>query len=155
MVFKPVLGAVLVTLSCIFYYILPCIIEIDQADKLTTPFEACRVQALAAWNAPSSLINKKDFTSQLSNCPRKRTGKENDNKYLKLDENRQGFWASLQCRRFLRANECFCWRKHLVETPKERRKWGESKLAEEGAGRYERKCRIFFSPLPAPFLLSP
>ena len=36
------------------------------------------------------------------------------------------FWSSLQCRRFLRTRECFCSRKHNVETPKEKRKWGES-----------------------------
>ena len=35
--------------------------------------------------------------------------------------------GSLQCRRFLRASECFCSRKRHVETHEEKRKWGESK----------------------------
>ena len=36
--------------------------------------------------------------------------------------------CSLQCRRFLRARECFCsWKRH-VETPEERRKWPKGLL---------------------------
>ena len=31
-----------------------------------------------------------------------------------------------ECRRFLPACECFCSGKRHVETPEERRKWGES-----------------------------
>ena len=58
---------------------------------------------------------------------------------------------SLQCRRFLRAREFFL----LVETPEERRKWGESKGAGRGRGeREEKKKKSIFSPL-LPVLLLP
>ena len=43
----------------------------------------------------------------------------------------------MQCRRFLLVRECFCSRKRHVETPEERRNWGESKGA--GRGRKERR----------------
>ena len=59
------------------------------------------------------------------------------------------FWNSLQCRRFLRARECFCSRKRHVETLEERRTWGESKG--EGRGLLFRprtypKGYYFYSP---------
>ena len=64
-------------------------------------------------------------------------------------------WLVLACSAgiFFGYANFICSRKCLVETPKERKKWGESKSG-GGEGREKRK-RLIFSPLPLPlFLLS-
>ena len=56
-------------------------------------------------------------------------------------------WFSLQCRRFLRARECFCSRSPHFETS-QREKMGWVKGSGEGAGRENRKPP---PPLPLSF----